>query len=463
MSLIPKVEQHLTEVRSKRATAKAELDRVLAAAQRGKRDLTPAESDTFDRLVAEVRRYDDEADQAELRINELTVQEQREAAAARARVETGHTGLQRAYVNDAAVYHPGPGSPSFFRDLHAAQRGDWQAAERLARNNQAVGMRELRAGSTSAGAGGEFAPPDWLVDEFVALARPGRVTADRCHKDNLPSGVSSINLPRVATGTTTAVQASENTSVSDTDVTTDSVSSGITTIAGKQVISQQLIDQSGIPYDRVILEDLARDYAEQLDKQVLSGTGASGQLEGLLTLAGTNGVTYTSSSPAVTTTTAADSFLAQILGAVNDVYVGIFRAPDAIVMHPRRWSWVLNALDTTNRPLVTPDGPAFNQPAVSTAPTAQGAAGTLAGIPVYVDPNLPTNLGAGTNQDPVIVAKFDECFLWESELRAETFTAPYADSMGVLFRVYAYSAFIPGRRPKAISIINGTGLITPTL
>ena len=462
MSLIPPLEDRLREVRTRRATAKADLDRVLAAAQRGKRDLTPAETGKFDALVGEIRGLDDEIEKVDTRIKELEVQEQREAAAAAARVETGHVGLQYAYVGDPSVYHPGPDSPSFFRDLYAARRGNWAAAERLHRNNAQVGV-ERRALSTASGAGGEFAPPAWLIEEFVALARPGRVLADRCTREPLPTGVSSINLPRVATGTTTAVQATQNTAVSQTDITTDAVSSGITTIAGKQVISLQLLEQSGIPFDRVILQDLAADYAKELDLQVIAGSGASGQLEGVLTLAGTNGVTYTSASPAVTSTTAADSFLGQILTAANDIYTGIFRAPDAIVMHPRRWSWVLNALDSTNRPLVTPDGPAFNQPAVSTTPTAQGAAGTLAGIPVFVDPNMPTNHGAGTNQDPVIVAKFDECHLWESDLKAETFDAPYADSMGILFRVYAYSAFIPGRRPKAISVIDGTGLVTPTL
>ncbi len=35
---------------------------------------------------------------------------------------------------------------------------------------------------------------------------------------------------------------------------------GVTTIGGKQVVGQQLLDQSGVPFDRIVLEDLAANY-----------------------------------------------------------------------------------------------------------------------------------------------------------------------------------------------------------
>lgn len=44
----------------------------------------------------------------------------------------------------------------------------------------------------------------------------------------------------------------------------------------------------------------------------------------------------------------------------------------------------------------------------------------------------------------------------------ESFREPYADSMGVLFRAYAYSAMIPDRYGPSVTIIGGTGLIQPT-
>jgi len=348
--------------------------------------------------------------------------------------------------------------------MRNSRLGDWAAAERLQRNQAARGM-ETRAGdmTTVAGAGGQFAPPLWLVQEFVQLARPGRITADLVHKEVLPGGVASINLPKVSGGATTAVQALQNTAVSDTAMTTTSVSSGITTIAGKQIVSLQLLAQSGIPFDRVILGDLAADYAKQIDLQVISGSGAAGQLRGLLNGAGVGATTFTSATPAVTSTTAANSFYNKLVSSVNSVYTARFQAPTAIIMHPVRWSWILEAIDTATRPLVVPDGSVFNSIGTATGGVAQGNVGTILGLPVYLDPNIPVNLGAGVNEDRVFVLKADDVYLYESELQMESFEATYADQASCLFRALAYSALIPDRFGASVNVVAGTGLVAPVL
>lgn len=350
------------------------------------------------------------------------------------------------------VYRKDNPGVSFFRDLFNAGKGDTDARGRLADS-------QVRALSTGATAGGTFAPPLWLVEDFVALARPGRVVADHVSKDTLPEGVSSVNLPTVATGTAVEVQATQNVGVQSTDLTTSSVSSGITTIAGQQVVALQLLSQSGIPFDRVVLGDLARAYAASLDVQVINGSGAAGQLRGILNTAGINAQTYTDAAPAVI---GAGKFYSQIVQALNAIHTTRYLPATMICMHPRRWAWILNAFDTQNRPLVVPNGPAFNQLATGGEPVAEGAAGTLLGVPVHIDPNIPTNLGAGTNQDPVLVMRGDDLWLYESALQSASFDATYANQASVLFRVLGYSAFIPDRYPKSIAVINGTGLVTPT-
>jgi len=45
---------------------------------------------------------------------------------------------------------------------------------------------------------------------------------------------------------------------------------------------------------------------------------------------------------------------------------------------------------------------------------AQGRVGRLLGMNVVVDPSMPTNQGAGANQDPVIVMPASDQILWES-------------------------------------------------
>ena len=353
------------------------------------------------------------------------------------------------------------GLSSFFRDTYNATKGDWAAAERLHRNNEAMGLEEraeARALSTSAGAGGNFAPPAWLIEDWIALARPGRVTADLLHKEAIPYGVSSINLPSVASGATTAVQTTQNTAVSQTDLTTSTVTSGITSIAGKQIVAQQLLDQSGIPFDQVILGDLAADYTKQLDTQVINGSGLSGQLKGLI--AWGTPVTWTQASPVVAGTTPAASFQAQVTKIAVAVANTRFAPATHLVMSPERWGWITEAVDSQGRPLVPPagGGSTLNSFGSAELPTAQGPAGYFAGLPVFTDPALTVASG----NEYVLVMRADDAWLWGSELYARAFDAPYSDSMGVLFRVHAYSSLIT-RYPAGVQAMTGTGLAKVTL
>ena len=90
-----------------------------------------------------------------------------------------------------------------------------------------------------------------------------------------------------------------------------------------------------------------------------------------------------------------------------------------------------------------------------------GHVGQVLGMDIWSDPNLPTNLGAGANQDIVLMMVADDIVLWESPLQAESFDAPYSDSMGVLFRIFNYAALIPDRYLASLGQITGTGLTPP--
>lgn len=448
-------------MRERRAATKTELDELLALPTEEKRDLTDDEGSKFDALVAEIRKQDE-------RIAELEAQEKRDADAAEARRLAGQTvTATAAVVNEPnPVYRRGDASASFFRDLalvQIPQIGGPLGANVGEARARLVRSQETRAGdmSTAAGAGGEFAPPAWYIDEFIALARPGRVTADLCHSENLPSGISSINLPKVASGSSVAVQATQNSSVSDTAMSTTSVSSGITTLAGKQIVSLQLLQQSGIPFDRVILQDLAKEYAKQVDLQVLYGSNASGQLRGLVgsTVAVNNA--FTTTQPAPASSTAANSLYYVLSKAAAAVQTSIFEPADAVVMHPVRWAWILGSVDANSRPLVVPAGPQYNGLGNAGAPAAQGFAGTFGGYNVYLDPNISQTANSATNQDEIYVLRRDELWLYESALQAMSFDATYADQLSILYRVHGYAAFLPHRRAGAVQSIRGIGLITP--
>lgn len=343
------------------------------------------------------------------------------------------------------------GKESFYEDLANAQtRGDSEARERLVVNDRYRAdklKRESRAGETTVvGAGGEFAPPLWQIDQFIALARPKRTFADLVNNVALPDGVSSISLPKVATGTATATQGTQNTGVNVQDITTTSVSTGITTVAGGAVISQQLLDQSPISMDDVITADLARDLAGKIDAAVIAAVAG---------VSGLNAITYTNASP---TSLLFGTFVQQ---GIDQILQGNFTNPDAIVMRPDRWGRLLAYGDNSGRPLVVPNAAygRFNQLGVANGVQNQGVAGEYRGVPVYLDPLIPNNLGAGTNQDEAFVLDSKQVFLYESPTKIEAFRETYANQLSLFVRIYEYYGIIANRLPKTISVISGTGMI----
>jgi HK97 family phage major capsid protein len=360
------------------------------------------------------------------------------------------TGSARV-TSEPEVYRKG-GQTSYFRDLYkASTAGDRESVERLVVND-----KQVRALTTVDGAGGDFVPPLWMVNEFVELARAGRVVADQVRHLPLPTGTDTISLPRLATGTATAEQTTQNTAVQNTDATTGSVTAAVATIAGQQVISQQLLDQSPINMDDVLLADLAADYAIKLDTFVISNNATN--KVGLLNVSGVNAVTYTDASPTP------GELYSKVADAIQQIHTGRYMPADKVFMHPRRWAWFVAALDTAGRPLVVPDSGTGRSP-LATADggvVSQGFVGTLQGLPVYVDPNIPINLGGSTNEDRIIILRSTDSILMEGTPKAEAFRETYANQLSVLLRFYNYAALHASRLPKSISVIAGTGLVTPT-
>lgn len=437
------------QAESKREEVQTKLSEVL---QRDDTDLSEEEQSYVDTRMDAIEKIEQRADRLQSDLK-------REAAAKAAAEQLGTGGAvvtrEEAPYSDPNVQ---PLGPSYFRDLHRARnRNDRDAMERLERNNRHVEAYSERAAlSTANGAGGEFVPPLWLEQEFVPLARPHRIMADACNKMTLPEGTDSINIPKVATGTAVALQGypggGQNTGIQETDLTTTSIGAGVYTVAGGQTVSMQLIEQSPLNVDRVVLEDLGLAYGIQIDNFVFAGTGTN-QPTGLLVQSGTNSISVSGSlAPTVTQLQTA---LAQ---AMSNITKKRFAPPTHIVMSPSRWAWALTLLDGQGRPLFVPDqqGP-WNALGLASAPaTPEGRVGSWLNLPVFVDPNMPANLGAGTNQDSIVMARASDLWLWEGRVRAEAFEQTYAQNLSLFIRLYNYMAFQPGRYPQSISVITGT-------
>lgn len=441
----------------------ADLDGIVEQAETEKRTaLNDEELAKFDELRVGITSKDEEIRKMDERIKAAEDDEARAEKVAEVR-KTAPEGEKRTSdtkVTDPATYRndPNPKANSFVRDLAIVglnQPGARDAHERLERNNREV--KEARALTTTDGAGGDFVPPLYVVQQYVELARTARPTADRVQNQTLPSGTDSITVPRIATGTAVAEQATQNTTVQNTDATTAGVTANVATIAGGQTVSMQLIEQSPINLDTILLQDLALDYAAKVDLFVLNNN-AAGKL-GLLQQSGFGNVAYTDASPTV------GEFWLKLADAVQRVTTSRFLPPDTIVMHPRRWAWLLGAVDSTGRPVitVTPGQNAQNSLGTATGvASANGVVGNLQGLDVILDPQIPTNLGAGTNEDTVIVFRAQDSILWEGAPNAEAFRETNAATLSVYLRFYRYAAFTTARYTGARSIIGGTGLIAPT-
>lgn len=412
-------------------------------------------------------------DELDNRIGELVLGEQKalEQAQAVAGLDpAAHT--PRAYVRaEPTTYDQRVDvSRSFFRDLTLFQvRHDVEAGRRLQQHMQevrtdlqrgalpALPEMERRALTRTDGAGGDFVPPIYLIDDFAALARAARPFADLFPNRPLPGGTDSINVPRVTSGTATGVQTADGAAVTSTDAVTDTINAPVRTIAGQQDLALQLIEQSPILFDEVIFSDLIGDYNTKVDVQGISGSGSSGQMLGALNLSGINTITYTDGTPTV------PELYPKVADGIQQIHTGRFLPPQVIAMHPRRWGWHLASLDSQSRPLVVPDANgAYNALAKLTQIASENVVGSLQGVPVMVDASIPINLGGGTNEDRVIIARFTDSRLWEGALRSRALPEVLSGTLQVRLQVYAYVAFMCGRYPKSFSVVSGTGLVTPS-
>ncbi|MGV9242619.1 phage major capsid protein [Streptomyces sp. NPDC003710] len=485
--------KQLQDLLEQRAALKTELDEVLKAPTAEQRNLTPDEDKAFTEKRDAIKAKDGEIEAAQARIAELEEVEERGKKAAELRAQYGQNnpegGPSVQVLSEPRTYERGT-RHSYFLDMVRAQlgRGDGDggvtaAQDRLRRHAQELDVempkrekrraeladKELRAidrGSVfekrvnpnrTDGQGGYFVPPLWLVDQYIDLPRFGRTLANTVQNLPLPAGTDSVNVPKVATGTATGVQTADAATVTSTDMTDTFVTAPVRTIAGQQDIALQLLDQSPVAFDEIVFADLIADYNQRLDTQCWNGSGASGQLKGVLNVSGINAVTYTDATPTLPELYA-PAMQALSLSAKNRKMM-----PTAVFLTPSRWFWMASQLDSQNRPFILPETNApFNPLALQTGGDVEGPVGRILNFPLLADGNIPANLGAGTNEDRIAAMRTSDLYLWEGAMRTRVLQEVLSNTLQVRLQVYNYAAFMPDRRPETISVISGTGLVAPT-
>ena len=445
----------LDKVIERRDAVKAEMDAVLeAVAEENRTDLTAEETEKVDALVEESRSLDS-------KIEKLKTQAEADVKAAEARASVAPVATPASVggarvISEARTY-TAESENSFIKDAFNAQfRNDYSANERLARHmkEESVERRDVGTGNFVG-----LVVPQYLTELAAPLARAGRPTADfATNKMSLPPSGMTLEISRMTTGTSTAVQETQNTAVSETDADDTLLTVNVRTIAGQQDLSRQAIER-GTGIDTFVVADLIRSWHTTLDSQILNGTGSNGQMKGIRASGG-NAITFTATTPTVAL------LYPKLADALQQVQSNVFTTPTHWIMHPRRLAFLLAATDSTGRPVVVPTANGVMNAVATGAGVAQYANSgyQLLGLPIITDANVGTTYGAATNQDEIYLVDAREMHLWEQpgspfSLR---FDATSPGSLTIKTVVYGFSAFTAERYPAAASIISGTGLVAPS-
>ncbi len=383
------------------------------------------------------------------------------AQAAKATQDAAERAGVRIEVGREPLTYREKGPHSFLADAYRAQfRQDAAAQERLARHSREMDevYREYRDVGTGAFSG--LVVPQYLVDLYAPFARAGRPFLDVIRNVPLPADGMNVNISKIMTGSDVAAQNGENAAINETNMGNTLLTVPVNTYAGMQDVSRQAVERGAL-IEEVVIEDLLSAYYSRVDAAAIAGDGTAGTHKGVLAAAGTNAVTYTDTTP-----TAAELW-PKVADGSQQVAGGIFRGgPTHAIMHPRRFGWLMASVDSQGRPLVVPaaSGP-MNAIGSGEGPQLYGDTGyQIQGLRIVTDANVPVNLGAGANEDRIIIVAVRELIFWEDpnaplQLRFEDVGS---GALTVRYVVYGYSAFTAERLPKAASIISGTGLVTPT-
>jgi HK97 family phage major capsid protein len=369
--------------------------------------------------------------------------------------------LQRHGIEPRATREPMgvPKIDSYFRDLlvSAAKNGkDDEARARLERDLRdptARLGRHYRAISTGLTAGGTFAevqgPPNYIIDAFASGAATESVLASLLPSWPMPEHGIHVSTPQVTTPSA-AGSVAENTAVTTTDPVTALIDTPKATIAGHVTASVQLLDFGGLPTELFLAQELGASNAGEFERQVAVGSGTN-ELTGLFNTGAIVTQVYTDATP-----TGAEwlQSLAQLISAQAQARK---RLPDAIAVSARRWAWLLGQLDSSLRPI-------FHnvEPPIRTNGSTIGLVGSIGGIAVYATAGIPSNLGAGTNEDRPLVLYTPDLWLLASPIQLIV-TSGQSSGFGSLSEqvvAWGYAALLV-RHANAIGTLTGTGNILP--
>ena len=355
------------EKRQKRAAVITEARAILNKADGENRSLTPEEKSAWDGKMAESERMK-ESIEIEERQAKLEAENAAHVGGATPPSHVEVTG-QRALITK------GQGFLNMVRAI-AKGRGDERRAAEYAEQvlHDPDTARALSAGNA---AGGGFAVPTTLAEEFIEFLRPASVVRSM-EPRILPMPNGNMTLPRIQGGAV-ATWIGENSNIGATQQTLGQVKLTSKKLAALVPISNDLIRYANPQTDGVIRADLVAAVSQAEDLAFLRGDGTQFTPKGMKNWASIS-FPFSGTADIPTITSALGTAISNLLSA----NIKVTLATGAWFFSPRTFVFLKTLRNPTSGQYAFPE--------------MQGTTPTLLGYKVAYTSQIPTNL-SGTNSE----------------------------------------------------------------
>jgi HK97 family phage major capsid protein len=321
---------------------------------------------------------------------------------------------------------------SFFRDV---------VANVLNMDSTAWGRLSSTAYRSTSGGYGALVVPQYLSGRVATSVAGTRPLCDHL-TEPLPENGMTLITTRVTTAATAESQDGENTAPTADDPATTEESLAVGAVFGAVSVSWQLANRSDpVGFDRGVVGELSAVVDTLQEARIVAGTGSNGQPTGILT-------STLVSTVAVTGTAVADTLLG-VAKAINASTTARNIAPDTIVMHPRRWAWMLATAGDYGA-------------AISVNRSDLPVVGQVMGMDVISSPAIPTNLGTSTNEDRIIITRRSDLVMAEEPMRVQAKRDAASQAAQLNAKITAHRMYAFGLiTPASTRVIVGAGLANP--
>ena len=317
--------------------------------------------------------------------------------------------------------------------------GDTDRAMAVLDRDGHSGISAALSGLTG-GAGGITIPRP-MAETMIELLR-SRVAVRASGARSVPMPAGELRHAK-QTGAATAGYGAELAPIVVSDPTFGSVDMKFKKLTALVGVSNSLLRQSGLPMAMVVRDDLLNVMALREDLGFLRNDGTGGTVKGTISWCLPGNL----QSAVAATAAAAETAIRRAVSLVEDANVGM--VSPGWIMRASAKNWLAGLRDAAGYHVF----PSIDQN------------GTLKGFPIRVSSQLPTNLGAGTNETEVVFADFAQIMIGDASnitlamsTEAATVTGGVTTSAfqtdQTLFRAVSEHDLAP-ENDVAISVIRG--------